>query len=352
MPLLDALYKEAYSNWDDAETLARVGRYLHNRNRLDDARVILERALELDPGDARAWTYLSFCYFRSFRSEKGLEVLRKGIETTDADRLRSTLLSFSSDDAEKRALRERLEGSEDPGVQAELQWPRITAGDLGGLDEMRRLVRENPELPRLRDSLMWALLSIRPSKEVKDLDLREEGVPLSDRKIREEPEDVYGHWMKAQMHFAEEDWDGVLAATGAALEEFPDEETQIFLRGRAFKEQGKLDHAILCFSRAIGMKPSYVGARTELGKAYEEQEKFDLAEQMFRESPKANPAYPGAPMSLALFLGRRGRWAEAEKLFCDSWAELPPWIQGRIRDNPDARPLLEREAVQTVIGKS
>lgn len=124
----------------------------------------------------------------------------------------------------------------------------------------------------------------------------------------------------------------------------------MFVRGRAFKEKGEPDRAIACFARAIGMKPSFAGARTELGKVYEALGKLDLAEEVFREIPRANPAYAGGAVSLALFLGRRGRWDEAESVFLDAWGKLQPWQQARLKQQPDNAELLARPRVKSVVG--
>ena len=54
MPTIDDLLSEAYCNWDNPEVLSRTGRELQNRNRLDHARRILHRAVELDPSYPQA----------------------------------------------------------------------------------------------------------------------------------------------------------------------------------------------------------------------------------------------------------------------------------------------------------
>ena len=124
----------------------------------------------------------------------------------------------------------------------------------------------------------------------------------------------------------------------------------MFVRGRGFKEKGDLDRAAQCFSRAIGMKPSFSGARSELGKVYEAQGKLDLAEEVFREIPRANPPYAGGVVSLALFLGRRDRWDEAESIFLEAWGRMQPWQQARLKQQPDVAPLLSRPHVKSVVG--
>jgi tetratricopeptide (TPR) repeat protein len=158
-------------------------------------------------------------------------------------------------------------------------------------------------------------------------------------------------FLKLMMLSGIEDWDGVIRASDEALARFPDEETVMQFRGRALRESGDRDRAVAWFSRAIGAKPSFAGARVDLGKTYEAMERFDLAEEVFREIPVAHPTYPGGRVSLALFLSRRERWDEAETLIVEAWPGLPDWMKGGLPQNPDFEPLMERPAVKAAIGE-
>jgi len=349
MPTITELVREAYSHWDDPAVLARTGRELHDRNRLDLAREVLERALELDASDPDTWAYLGYANLRGFQPDRGFGVFRQGIERTGSDQLRATLAGFTPDEEERRSLLAQLADSGAPGVRAAAASVRLWGGDEGAFDEIRRLQAEHPDDSGIRQTWLWTLLNAKHRGMAKDLDLREVAVPLTDRKIAERPDRVSGYWMKAQLLLAEQDWDALLAATEAALERFPDEETMMFLRGRALKEKGDPDRAAECFARAIGMKPSFAGARAELGKVYEAQGKLALAESVFREIPRANPDYAGGPVSLALYLARRERWDEAESLLLETWSKLVPWQKTRLKEQPDAAPLLERERVKAVL---
>jgi tetratricopeptide (TPR) repeat protein len=349
MPTIDQLLKDAYSNWDDAAVLARTGKELHDRNRLDHSKAVLGRALELDPQNKRSWAYLSYCHFRSFAGETGQEVLGKGIEATGADMLRAVRAAFTSDQEKRKELLKEIEGSTEALVRAELEAMKIWDGDVEALDRVRKIAADNPDDDWIRDVFLWSLMSAKSSGKIEGFDLREEGVPIATRKIEASPDIISGYWMKTTMLQLEKDWDALLETTGAALERIPDDETMLQFRGRAYKEKGDLDRAIQCFTRATGMKHSFVGARVDLGKAYEAQEKFDLAEEIFREIPKANPGYAPGPMSIALFLARRERWEEAEAAFLEAWPKLPEWFRGGLKQNPDAAPLLEREAIKKVV---
>jgi tetratricopeptide (TPR) repeat protein len=349
MATIAELVREAYSRWDDAETLSRTGRELHDRNRLDLSREILERAVELAPGDVDAWAHLGFSYMRGFEPQKGFDTLRRGIERTGSDLLRATLAGFTPDKQEQARLLQQIAGNDSPAVRMSAASVRHGTGDAAAFPEMRRIAEEHGDDADVRETWLWAVMNARWRGGAKDIDIRRAAVPLAERTIEERPDRVLGYWLKAHLLVAAEDWDGARAAAEEALARFPDEETMMFVRGRGFKEKGDLDRAAQCFARAIGMKPSFAGARTELGKVFEAQGRFDLAEEVFREIPRANPKYAGGAVSLALFLGRRGRWEEAEGVFLEAWGRLQPWQQARLKQQPDAASLLGRPRVKSVV---
>ena len=79
MAKIEQLLQQVQENWEDAATLSRLGQELHDRNRLDHAQRVLERALELDPADEDAWSYLSYTHFRSLDDAGGREALERGV---------------------------------------------------------------------------------------------------------------------------------------------------------------------------------------------------------------------------------------------------------------------------------
>jgi tetratricopeptide (TPR) repeat protein len=282
---------------------------------------------------------------RGYRPEQGFAVLREGIERTDSDELRATLASFTPDAAERDALLARLRDRDDPATRASVASVRLGAGDAAAFDEIRRLAEAHPDDERVQTRWLWTLLDARMRGGTTPVP----AAPLIEARIAREPDRVLGHWMRAQLLVADRAWDALLAATAEALARFPDEETMMALRGRAYKEKGDLDRAAHCFARAIGMKASFAGARVELGKVYEAKGRADLAEEVFREVPAANPDYAGGSLSLALFLARQGRWDEAESLVLETWPRLQPWQRARLARQPDVAALLERERVKAAL---
>lgn len=349
MATIEQLLHEAYSHWDDGPRLARLGREIHDRNRLDHAQRVLGRAVELEPDDADAWAHLSYAYFRSFDDEQGRDVLRRGVEASGSDGLKMTLANFSEGEEADR-MREELKGTTDVGARAGQLSDRFWAGEKEeALEGLKTLVAEHPDEDDPQDTLLWMLIRARHSNAIEGLDLCEEGIPVIDARIAKRPDEVGAWSLKLMMLGAEKDWNGILETTKEALEQFPDEESVMQFRARAFRETGDEERAILWFNRAIGAKPSFAGARIELGKLYEQQGRLDLAEEVFRDLVVANPGYAFSSISLALFLSRREQWDEAEQLLIEAWPTLPEFVKPGVLANPDAQPLLERAAVKAVV---
>lgn len=354
MPTVYDLLREAYSNWDDAESLARTGRELHERNRLFDARNVLARVIELTPkASTETWDHYAFAHLRDFMGEEGVEILRRAVAETDSDSIRSTLSSFTDDEEEAKALDERTKVSEDPEARVGYLWKRINRGEAAeAIEGVRKIRKDHPGNAEIRTMYAWMLLQAANSGQVEGLDLKEEGLPLTEQAIAEEPDRITGYMLAIYMLQGLKDWEGVLAATERALERFPDDETVMHSRGQAYRELEDPDRAAQWFARAVGAKPTFAGARRDLGKIYESMGRPELAEEMFREIPKAYPDYKPGPVSLALFLGRQERWEEAEAVFLETWPVLPTWFKGALRNSPDAAALLEREAVKKVMDET
>lgn len=349
MSTIDALLLDAYTHWDDPALLSRVGCELQTRARFHLARPILRRAVELNPQDVDAWANLSYTHFRALEDEQGREVLREGIARSGSDALKSNLAGFS-DAEEAERWRTEIKDSHVPSVEAGVWSQRFREGEHeAALDALRTLAEAHPDDKGVREAYLWTLMGARRQGLVEGLDLREEGLPLVARLIEEDPDALEDRWLQLMMLQAEKDWDGLLEKTAQTLERFPDEETVMQFRGQAYREKGDEDHAMQWFLRAIGAKPSFVGARIDLGKLYEKQGRLELAEEVFREIPKANPDYKAGAMSLALFLTRQGRLEEAEAVFLEAWPQVPAMFQGFLRGNPEAKPLLERDAVKALV---
>ncbi len=316
----------------------------------DHAQRILERVVELDPSDVESWAHLAFCHFRSFRGEEGLRVLRRGLEATQSDDLKGTLTHFMSAGEEQEALKKELEDTQDPGAQASLLAHRFYGGEADeALEALRALIRAHPDVRAPAEQFLWSAFGGVHRGLVSDDVVRKEAIPLAEQWIEQRPDRVFAYWMKQQLLAALKDWEGVLGETERGLAVFPDEETMMRMRAQALTELDRPDEALPWFARAIGAKPSFVGARVGLGRLYEKLDRPDLAEAVFREIPVANPGYTFGLMSIALFFARQERMEEAEEVFLDAWAKLPDDLREAVRHNPEASSLLERERVKAVV---
>jgi len=353
MSTVEDLLIEAYSNWDDAEILARTGRELQSRTRLAAAREVLARAVELRPdGDPDSWARLSFAQFRAGMTQEGLETLRRGVEATGSDDVRTALAGFTNDEAEAEALREVLAKSDRPSVRAELLAQRFFRGEAEALDEMRTLQDENPDDEDVGETVFWVMFRGHHMGAVEKDEVRRRTLDVLDAKSERHPDQLGPVVRKMMVLAALEDWEGILAETQQALERFPDEETLLQHRGRALRETGDHERAAAALNRAIGAKPSFAGARTDLGKTYEAMGRPDLAEEVFREIPVANPSYGGGRIALALFMVRQERWDDAELLFHECWDSMPAWMRSGLASNPDAAKLMERPNIKKALEAS
>ena len=81
--------------------------------------------------------------------------------------------------------------------------------------------------------------------------------------------------------------------------------------GNALKQQGHLGQAIERYRRALELKPDYAEAHLNLGVAVMEQGKEGEAAEHYRHALEVNPRFPEALMNLAIVLQHRGEFAEA-----------------------------------------
>jgi len=346
MSTIPELVRKAWSHWDDAAVLTEAGVELHERNRLETAREVLARAVELDADNGEAWEHYAYTYLRDLQPEKGLEILRGAAEKTGSESLQLTLAAFTSDNDERKRLMEGLEASDDPNVQAGLASIRSRFGDKDALDQIRTLQREHSDHADIRMSLLWNFLTRKASGQ-SDFDVREEAVPLADAAIAAKPARIMGYWMRNQLWTAQKDWNALRDSAQETLAQFPDDETAMYLLGRAHRELGENTRAADALSRAIGMKASYAGARVELAKVFEAQDKPERAEQVLREAIVANPRFNGSPLSLAAFLGRQERWEESDSLAVETWNKMADWEKQRVKMQPDIAAIFERESVKS-----
>lgn len=338
------LIELAYSNWDNADLLGRIGTELESRSRLDSARRILERALLLNPLHHPEW-YLSlaFAHFRdtagSF-SVDGERILTDGIEETDSNYLKASYLSmFESEDVVD--VIDHLRASDDVSVLFALGHSLLWRGDAeGALTLLRQTVErlDETDTPLGLESYCGAMNWMRGQGMA--LDLHSEVLPYCERLIEASPDTYNFRALKIQMFQTLRDYENVRKTAHETLQHFPDEETTMVALASACEKLGNDAEAIVWYNRAIGAKPSFTRARVMLGKVYERQNEMVLAEQMFREISSANPSYNAGKLELAYFLKRVGRHKEATSLFRYAYDRLKTFEKAAVEHHPEGKVFL------------
>jgi tetratricopeptide (TPR) repeat protein len=91
--------------------------------------------------------------------------------------------------------------------------------------------------------------------------------------------------------------------------------TELLNVGTAMLSEGRTGHAILCYRRAVDLKPDDEEGHFNLGVAYGRAGQLPLAEHHYREALKIFADYPEAHNNLGNVLTRQKRYAEAIEEF-------------------------------------
>jgi tetratricopeptide (TPR) repeat protein len=358
----------AYSNWDNAELLGRIGTELESRSRLEAARDVLGRALELAPFAHPEW-YLSlaFAHFRDVSniSGEGERILIDAIEDTDSDFLKAAYLSVLEGDTGADEgiadLIEYLAESNNLSVRFALGHSLLWRGDAEtSLVMLREAIAALPDdtsndaaslaVPLGLDMYCGAMNWMRGQGH--DIDLRSEVLPVLRRLIAAHPHVYNYRALTIQLFQTLRDYAAVRDTAHETLAVFPDEETTMVALASAYEKLGSdalqntsdsqtySQMAVLWYNRAIGAKPSYARARQMLGRLYERRGELVLAEQVFREIPIAFPAYTLGRLELSYFLHRTGRTSEALSLFRYGYDHLKTFEKSGVEQHPEGKMLL------------
>ncbi len=337
------LLELAYTNWNNAELLGKIGVEMETRTRLDIARRILERALFLNPLHHPEW-YLSFA-FAHFRdttgnfSGDGEKILIDGIEETDSDYLKASYLSlFEGNSDELAELIKDLRHSDELSVRFALGHSLLWRGDA---DDACALLRatiaemDDNDVPLGLEAYSGAMNWMRGQGMA--IDLEHEVISHLQRAIHSLP-DVYNYRaLHIQAFQTLRDYKRVAETAHETLLRFPDEETTMFALAAAYEKLGNEANAVLWYNRAIGAKPSYTRARVMLGKLYERRGELDAAEIVFREIAIANPSYNLGKLEMAYFLKRIGRDKEALSLFRYAYDRLKTFEKASVEQHPEGQ---------------
>lgn len=335
------LIELAYTNWDNADLLGRIGTELESRTRLDVARRVLERALSLSPLQHPEW-YLSlaFAHFRDTSgnySADGERVLVDGIEETNSDYLKASYLSLFEGNEIDDVI-EYLRASDDVSVLFALGHSLLWRGEAEtALTLLRETVErlDDGDAPLGLDAYSGAMNWMRGQGMA--IDLQSEVLPYLERLIRFSPDTYNYRALHIQLFQTLRDYERVRTIAAEALKHFPDEETTMLALASANEKLSNDSEAIAWYNRAIGAKPSFVRARVMLGKLYEKRGETALAEMMFREISHANPDYNLGKLELAYFLRRTGKHNEAVSLFRYAYDRLKTFEKASVEQHPEGK---------------
>lgn len=351
---ISQLIETAYENWDNPKLLTSIGAELETRSRLNSARKILMRAIELAPLEHdEAYLSLAFAFFRDVAAPigEGEKVLGDGIDNTDSDYLKALYCAFIDNSQVAEEMLSEAKHVDIPEVQIAVAYAYLWRGfPAEALPLLRSAISgfsPDSTLPRGMDlycgAMNW-LAGIRheiPSNEP-EIDLQTEVEPFLEALLRTYPETYSYYALKIQMFQILKDWNHVIDSCLATLSIFPDEETTMVALGTAYDKLGNTSEATHYYSRAIGAKPNYIRARVLLGNIWLREGKQTLAEQIMREIPNAFPEYGMGRIELAYFLEKIGNSAEADSVFKAGYEILRPHEKGVVETNPQAQGLLQR----------
>jgi tetratricopeptide (TPR) repeat protein len=344
---INDLILHALNNWDSAEVVAQVAEYLESRNRLDLARKLAHRAIELDPQRSlQPYLTLAFASFRnpSVPQTEGRTALEQGYSATQSVVAKAWLAGVVVDDKDEiERLLAEVKSDDSFEAQSALaeayQW-------RGRMNDAYQLIKEFPK--RYADVLHpeWgqycALMLYLYRSGMEGINLEHDVYPCIMRLKQEHYEDITYHFLHVRYHLVRKEYDSAYEVARSAIYQFPDDETMMFTLAGIEEQRGNSEQAIHWCTRAIGAKPQYIGARLRLGGYYEKAGNIMMADMIMDEIPLANPEYGKGFIQYAYYLFRIGRDEQAVTVFSEGYSKLQEWEQQMVSQDEEGRILLQR----------
>lgn len=346
MTITDIILR-AFNNWDSAEELTQVAEFLESRNRLDLARVVAQRAIDIEPNRSlQPYLTLAFASMRepTVPPSEGRSALEKGYSATQSDVAKAWLAGVVIDDKDEiERLLQEVKLNESFEAQSALaeayQW-------RGRMNDAYQIIKEFPQ--RYADVLYpeWgqycALMLYLYRSGMEGINLEQDVLPHILRLKQEYNDDITFHFLHVRYHLVRKEYDSACEIAMASLQEFPDDETMMFTLAGIEEQRGNIEKAIHWCTRAIGAKPQYIGARLRLGGYYEKAGNTVMADMVMSEIPTANPAYGKGFIQYSYYLFRAGRDEQAVAIFTEGYTKLQEWEQQMVSQDEEGRILLQR----------
>lgn len=331
------LVTRGYEHYDDAQVLQQVGYELESRSRLAIAEKMLRRAIDLDPTGVReAYISLAFALLRSNadRDAEAVQVLRRGVEATASPLIRVWQAGLEEDPARAAAAFSELESIDDNAIRlsiaSAMMWQNMRE------DALRLLRQAIPVINDVNDTLtIDAFLSVASAlQRAAQFDLTTVAfAPLVERLIELAPSSYGTYACGVGVYRSVKDYPSAIDVARRGLLDMPDDENLMMFIGDCYLQLDDLRYAEHWLLRAIGAKPSFIGARIILARAYNKAERIEDALGLIREFPIVNPDYAwGLVMGGALLWSRDLR-SEAVDMARGAVGRLPAWAMQSIASN-------------------
>jgi tetratricopeptide (TPR) repeat protein len=254
---------------------AAAGEFSVNREE-NPRRFALERALELDPKNARATLLLADYYLRSMRNaEKAGELVKKALEiapaSAEARLLEADVASAKGWEARSRAMVAKLASNEEakrtPWGLSRIAAARIDADDLAKGEEALLAALK---IDFAEDAARARLIAVR--KQRGNL---EGALAAIEDVCRLSPFDVGARISKAALLTAQDRLEPALAALEDALKICAQDDKALAERGKLFLRMGKRDAALADFGAALTLNPNLVDLRRYVELLAAEEKPFE-----------------------------------------------------------------------------
>ena len=358
---LDRALEEKVPAKDLAEAFGELGRHYDVYELSEAATVSYRNAQRLDPSAYR-WTYhLAVAEQASGRLDEAAVLLRRAIEIQPKDlpahvRLGEVLLDAGQMEAARSALEEALtldascalahyflglleqgEGNSASAVQhlqrVLEQQPQATVvhyalaqtlraegrdeearyhADLIGSEEVRL---EDPLIYALDDLRAGAAAHIRRAAKAQVDGYFEAAQQEYERAIAADPSNPEAHQGMATMLVQQGDLDGAVHHFHQALELGAANASRVLSNlGSLEVTRGNLDVGVGHYQRALELDPGLTAIRFAMAKALADAGRLDDAVEQYRDVLRLEPRNVGARLNLGLALARQGEVEEARRL--------------------------------------
>jgi len=339
--ITDLLHK-GYNSWNQPETLVEVGIELESRSRLSDARIFLQRAIDIDSKNyPQAYVTLAYSFMRDNKTEDGEIAFTNGIEETDSGYVKASYICILEDQTIEDQFVYWCSEQEDATVLMTLGSSLIWKGrKKEALEYCRkgiRLVKPNT-IPLGLSEYCFTMQWLYTNGE--QIDLETEVTPYIQLLLEHNPTCYNYHNFQLLSFQNKKEWEKVVEYGKKMIDIFPDEETIMAAIATAYIKLSDDQRAIHWLSRAIGSKPSYIRARRQLAAIYERLGSIELALEIMRQIPLAHPSIGMGYLFTAAFILKHSTDSkeEAELLFKKGYSLLHEYEKGNIASMQDFTP--------------